>query len=307
MLSAIVVNHRSNPLVEACVRSLLSGTEAPDEVIVVDNEGVDRGLSPELAGGPPRARRRPRAEPRLRGLVQCRRRRSRSGDLLLFLNPDVTVAPDCIERCLRALARRPGDRGRDAAALERPDGTLDHASHRGLPTPGASLAYKLGLHRAFPGSRRMGRYTMSWLDPTTDHDIEACSGAFLLVRRSALDAAGGWDERYRFYAEDLDLCLRIATTGGRIRYLGSARATHLKGALSHHETPDRSLDDGELAVKRWVQREIVASHRLFFEEHLRAGAALPTRLAIELDVRRPGLPAPRTRPRRPGLRRASTA
>ena len=279
MLSAIIVNHRSNPLVEACVRSLLSGTMAPDEVVVVDNEGVHGGLSPELA-----------ADPRVRVLVRstnpgyaasCNAGADlASGDLLLFLNPDVTVAPDCLERCLRVLSDDP-DVAVVTPRLERPDGTLDHASHRGLPTPGASLAYKLGLHRAFPGSRRMGRYTMSWLDPTTDHDVEACSGAFLLVRRQALDAAGGWDERYRFYAEDLDLCLRIGTSGGRIRYLGSAHATHLKGALSHHETPDRSLDDRELAVKRWVQREIVASHRLFFEEHLRAGAALPTRLAIE--------------------------
>jgi GT2 family glycosyltransferase len=279
VLNAIIVNHRSNRLVDACVRALLSGTKVPDEVIVVDNEGADGGLSPELV-----------ADPRVRLLIRstnpgyaasCNAGAEMArGELLLFLNPDVTVAPDCLERCLRVLADEP-----DVAVVtprpERPDGSLDHASHRGLPTPGASLAYKLGLHRAFPGSRRLGRYTMSWLDPTTDHDVEACSGAFLLVRRAALDAAGGWDERYRFYAEDLDLCLRIGTAGGRIRYLGSARATHLKGALSHHETPDRSLDDRELAVKRWVQREIVASHRLFFEEHLRGGVTLPTRLAIE--------------------------
>jgi GT2 family glycosyltransferase len=279
VLSAIVVNHRSNPLVEACVRSLLSGTKAPDEVIVVDNEGGDGGLSGELAN-----------DPRVRLVVRssnpgyaasCNAGAGlASGDLLLFLNPDVTVAPDCLERCLDVLAQEP-DVAVVTPRLERPDGSLDHASHRGLPTPGASLAYKLRLHRAFPSSRHMGRYTMSWLDPTTDHDVEACSGAFLLVRRTALEAAGGWDERYRFYAEDLDLCLRIGTDGGRIRYLGSAQATHLKGALSHHETPDRSLDDGELAVKRWVQREIVASHRLFFEEHLRSRVALPTRLAIE--------------------------
>jgi GT2 family glycosyltransferase len=279
VLSAIVVNHRGNPLADACVRSLLAGTRAPDEVVVVDNEGVAGGLAPDLA-----------ADPRLRVVARasnpgyaasCNAGAALvTGDLLLFLNPDVTVDADCLERCLAALE----DPGVAVVTprLERPDGSLDHASHRGLPTPGASLAYKLRLHRVFPGSRRMGRYTMSWLDPATDHDVEACSGAFLLVRRAALGAAGGWDERYRFYAEDLDLCLRIGATGGRIRFLGSARATHLKGALSHHETPDRSLDDGELAVKRWVQREIVASHRLFFEEHLRAGAALPTRLAIEV-------------------------
>jgi GT2 family glycosyltransferase len=280
VLSAIVVNHRSNPLADACVRSLLGGTLPPDEVIVVDNEGRDGGVSAALA-----------ADPAVRVVVRddnpgyaaaCNAGASLAeGDLLLFLNADVTVDTECVERCVGALVADPGV-AVVTPRLERLDGSLDHASHRGLPTPGASLAYKLGLDRLFPRSRRMGRYTMSWLDPLTEHDVEACSGAFMLVRRSALVRAGAWDERYRFYAEDLDLCLRIGSMGGRIRYLGSARATHLKGAFSHHDTPDDSLDDRELAVKRWVQREIVASHRLFFEEHLRAQAALPTRLAIEL-------------------------
>ncbi len=159
---------------------------------------------------------------------------------------------------------------------------LDHACHRGLPTAGASLAYKLRLHRIFPRSRRLGRYTMSWLDPATDHDVEACSGAFLLISRADLDAAGRWDERYRFYAEDLDLCLRVGAAGHRVRYLGTVEATHLKGAFSHTSTPDRQLAPSQRQVKRWVQRQVIASHRLFFEEHIRQRSMAPTRLAIEL-------------------------
>jgi GT2 family glycosyltransferase len=123
---------------------------------------------------------------------------------------------------------------------------------------------------------------MAWLDPATDHDVEACSGAFLLVARSTLDTVGGWDERYRFYAEDLDLCVRVARLGLRVRYLGTVTATHLKGAFSHHRTPDRALDPSQRAVKRWVRREINASHRLFFEEHLRSGTWLPTRILVRL-------------------------
>ncbi|CAN5789740.1 glycosyltransferase family 2 protein [soil metagenome] len=280
VLSAIVVNHRSHPLVNDCLRSLLAGSQVPDEIIVVDNEAASGGLEADLASDP-RVRLVLRsANPGYAASCNDGAAEAR-GDLLLFLNADVTLAPECLERCLSALASDPAI-GIVTPRLDRPDGSLDHACHRGLPTPSASLAYKVGLHRLVPRSRRLARYTMSWLDPSTDHDIEACSGAFMLIRRDTLAAAGGWDERYRFYAEDLDLCLRVVSKGGRIRYLGTARATHLKGAFSHNETPDQSLDLAERAVKRWAQREIVASHRLFFREHLRAGAAPPMRLVIEL-------------------------
>jgi hypothetical protein len=204
-----------------------------------------------------------------------------SGDRLLFLNADVTVDSDTLARCEAELG---GDAsiGIVTPRLVRPGGDIDHACHRGLPTATASLAYKLRLDRLFPRSRRLARYTMAWLDPSTDHDVESCSGAFLLIPRAVLDAAGGWDERYRFYGEDLDLCLRVSQAGHRVRYLGTVQATHLKSAFSHNDTPDRELDSSQREVKRWVQREVIASHRLFFEEHIRADSAAPTRLAIEL-------------------------
>src|SRR5688572_30488350 len=185
MLSAIVVNHRSNDLVNACLRSLLAGSIVPDEVIVVDNEGADGGLTPELA-----------AQERIRVLVT----RSNAGyaaacnagvavargERLLFLNADVFLSPDCLERCVAVLTADPAI-GIVSPRLVRPDGRLDHACHRGLPTPFASLAYKLRLHRLAPWSRRLGRYTMAWLDPSTEHDVESCSGAFLLIGRDVLD------------------------------------------------------------------------------------------------------------------------
>jgi GT2 family glycosyltransferase len=278
VLSAIIVNHRSSRLVNGCIRALLAGTVVPDEVVVIDNEATDGALDPDLADGPVRLIRIA-SNPGYAAACNTGAAAAR-GDLLLFLNPDVTVSDGCVERCVAALATDPSI-GVVGPRLERPDGRLDHACHRGLPTPMASFAYKLRLHRLMPGSRRLSRYTMAWLDPRTDHDIEACSGAFLLIRRDVLETVGGWDERYRFYAEDLDLCLRVGARGLRVRYLGTVTATHLKGALSHHGMADGSLSASQREVKRWAQREIIASHRLFFQEHLRQGARLPVRLLID--------------------------
>jgi GT2 family glycosyltransferase len=280
LLSAIIVNFRSSHLANDCLRSLLGGNRPPDQIVVIDNEGSDGGLAPEFAADPRVLLRIVDANPGY--AASCNLGASlANGDDLLFLNADVIVEPDSVERCEAALH---GDTAISIVTprLVRLDGSLDHACHRGLPTPLASIAYKLRLHRIFPRSRRLARYTMAWLDPLTDHDVEACSGAFMLIERERLDTAGGWDERYRFYAEDLDVCLRVREAGGRIRYLGTVTAIHLKGAFSHNDVPDAALDGSQREVKRWAQRQIIASHRLFFEEHLRAESAPPMRFAIEL-------------------------
>jgi N-acetylglucosaminyl-diphospho-decaprenol L-rhamnosyltransferase len=266
VLSAVVVNHRSSHLVDACLRSLLAGSRPPDEIVVVDNEARRDRLPSHLPSTPP-VRLIARSEnPGYAASCNTGRRAAR-GSVLLFLNADVTVGGDCLARCHDVLTTDPTV-AIVTPRLEREDGSLDHASHRGLPTPLSSFAYKLRLDRVLPWSRRVGRYRMAWLDPRTDHDVEACSGAFLMVRSAHLDAIGGWDERYRFYGEDLDLCLRMRERGRRVRYIGTARATHVKGAFSHLGTPDHRLDEDELDVKRWVRREIARSHRLFFDEHL---------------------------------------
>ena len=283
MLSAIIINHRSSMLADAAARSLLGGSLAPDEIVVIDNEGTDGGLSAEL-----------RARPDVRLVARAENpgysascnlgAKSARGDILLFLNADVALEPDCLRRCAAILADDPGI-GIVTARLVRPDGTLDHACHRGLPTTASSLAYLLRLHRLAPRSRRLGGYTMSWLDPLTEHDVEACSGAFMLMPRAVLDAAGGWDERYRFYGEDLDLCLRVRDAGWRVRYVADAVATHVKGAFSLRDVPDEALTPEQRRHKLAVRRDVLAAHRLFYAEHLEAGAAWPMRRAAELLFR----------------------
>ena len=262
----IIINFRSSELVVDCVQSLLATVCPPDEIIIVDNDArLDATGHPDLQDS--RVRTLARSENPGYSASCNDGARVATGDVLLFLNADVTVSA-CLERCLEVLENA-ADVGVVSCRLIRPDGTFDHACHRGIPTPEASLAYKLRLHRLLPRSRRANRYLMSWLKEDTEHDIEACSGAFLMIRREVLDAVGGWDERYRFYAEDLDLCLRVSRTGRRIRYVGSVSATHLKGAFSNNRVPDADLDPEQLWVKHRTNREIVRSHRLFFDEHMR--------------------------------------
>ena len=275
---AVVVNYRTYELVETCIAALKTSAAAPEDLVVVDNESDPQKVAALVQALPTI---RVVASPGNDGYARACNQgwKGATTDFVLFINPDVTVRPDCIARCLEACTQDQSI-GIVTCRLVRPDGTLDHACHRGIPTPVASLAYALRLDRVWPRSRRLARYTMAWLDPETVHDVEACSGAFMLVRRSALEAVGGWDERYWFYAEDLDLCLRVGHAGLRVRYVGTATATHIKGASSHLRERSRDLAPRELTHKRMIQGAIVDSHSLFFREHFEGTTAWPISTAI---------------------------
>ena len=102
-----------------------------------------------------------------------------------------------------------------------------------------------------------------------------------MARTGTLDGLGGWDEAYWFYAEDLDLCLRMAQAGLRVRFIGTATAVHVKGASSHLRDGDDGLSAAELAAKHRVRTAIAASHERFYRQHLAATTRLPLRLALE--------------------------
>lgn len=277
-VAAVIVNYRRYDLLQLCIASLLGSSRAPDEIIVIDN-AAQRDRLAEVAAAFPTVRVIGNEDNRGYAAACNQGWQATSSYSVLFLNADITLPPDCLARCLDE-GGSDHDIGVVTPRLVRPDGRFDHACHRGTPTPVASLAYALRLHRVFPRSRRLARYTMSWLDPATVHDIEACSGAFLLVSRADLEAVGGWDERYWFYAEDIDLCLRLRRMGKRVRYLGTTTAVHVKGASSRLRVSSRDLPPAERRHKLRVQRAIVDSHSLFFREHFQRTTPLPLSVAI---------------------------
>jgi cellulose synthase/poly-beta-1,6-N-acetylglucosamine synthase-like glycosyltransferase len=113
------------------------------------------------------------------------------------------------------------------------------------------------------------------------HDVEACTGAFLLIRRAAFVAVDGWDEAYRFYGDDLDLCARVRAAGYRVRYVGTERAVHVKGASSHlHESGEIVLSPSQRRTRSASARAVVDSHERYYELHMQARTVRPLRPLI---------------------------
>lgn len=152
--------------------------------------------------------------------------RAGSAPVVLVLNPDVEVRPGTLERVLAALEEHP-EAGACGCLLERPDGTPDHASRRGFPTPLSALGW---FTRIAPSGYALAGY---------DHagPVDAINGAFMALRRAALDDVGLFDEGYWMYMEDLDLCRRLADAGWSCWFEPSASALHLKGGTAGRRSP----------------------------------------------------------------------
>jgi GT2 family glycosyltransferase len=147
-----------------------------------------------------------------------------SGAWVVFANPD--VVPD--SRAVDQLVGFAGTRERCGIAGPRtvwPDGTWQPTRRR-FPTVRGTLVRRTPLRRLFPPLERQRDHYLLDEDVSTPVEADWLLGAFLLMRRAMLDELGGWDEGYRHYVEDIDLCYRAMRTGWERWYVPSARATH---------------------------------------------------------------------------------
>jgi len=164
--------------------------------------------------------------------------RQTNGEWLACANADVALEPGALNAMLAAGAEP--QIGCVAPHLVLPDGSSQPSLHR-FPTLGFTVAVNLGLYRLSRGiADRMlmpGRYDLG-----RPREPDWAVGAFLLLRRSALEEVGGFDERLWMYAEDLDLGWRLRRAGYRTRYVPEARVRHASGAAARREFGERVVD-----------------------------------------------------------------
>jgi GT2 family glycosyltransferase len=227
-LGVAIVHYRADDLLRRCLDRLRRSTLQDFAVCVVDN-GSDEGLT-WLDGLDPRIDVvRPSANLGFAAGVNLAVRRLPASPFLLLLNPDVLVEEHTLAAVRETLEGHPG-LGAATCRLVLPDGAIDPACRRAEPTLFSAFAKQFGLAALFPRSARLGRYNLRALDPERPHAIDSGSGAFLMLRRRAFAAAGGLDERYFLYGEDLDLCRTVRGAGWAVAYTPSAQALHVKGS-----------------------------------------------------------------------------
>jgi N-acetylglucosaminyl-diphospho-decaprenol L-rhamnosyltransferase len=149
----------------------------------------------------------------------------------VLLNADTEVPPDAFYRMMQYMDSRP-EIGVAGPKLVLNDGSLDLACRRSFPTPLVSFYRFSGLSKLFPDHPQFGRYNMTFADPDEELEVDSVVGAYMQVRREAIEAVGLLDETFFMYGEDLDWAYRIKTAGWKVFYYPSVVIKHVKRASS---------------------------------------------------------------------------
>lgn len=226
-LSIIIVNYNVKHYLEQCLLSVekaLVGVSG--EVFVVDNCSTDgsvaylrdrfpwvRYIENDVNVGFSKANNQAIRESR--------------GKYVLLLNPDTFIAESTLRECIDFMDSK-SDAGMCGVSMLRADGSFAPESRRGVPTPFVAFCKMSGLGSLFPKSRLFGRYYMQYLNRYAINKIEIVSGAFMFIRKEALDKVGLLDEAFFMYGEDIDISYRVLRAGYRNYYLPSL-ILHYKG------------------------------------------------------------------------------
>ena len=180
-LAVVVVNYNAGEYLARCVMSVIeaSGSLALD-LLVVDNASRD---SSAVVAAARTTQVRIINNPTNRGPSGAWNQGARAVDApwILFLNPDGTIYES------------------------------------GRPFPGVVQAVGHAFFGPFAPSNRFTRaYRQTSWDRSTEREVDWVSGAAMLIRRSAFEQVGGFDEAFWLYGEELDLCTRLRDMGWKV-------------------------------------------------------------------------------------------
>lgn len=226
-LSIVIVNYNVKHYLRQCLDSVRKAIEGMDaEVFVVDNHSRDGSV--EYLKQRYQDVKFIESNHNL-GFARANNlaiRQSR-GKYVLLLNPDTIVAEDTIRNVISFMDAHE-EAGGVGVRMLKCNGESALESRRGMPTPMTAFYKMCGLCRRFPKSRRFGKYYMGYLPWDKPCQIDIISGAFCMLRHTALDKVGLIDEDFFMYGEDIDLSYRLLKGGFQNWYLPET-ILHYKG------------------------------------------------------------------------------
>jgi Predicted glycosyltransferases len=217
-LSVVIVSYNVKHFLELCLCSLYRAIDKlPVEVFVVDNASSDGSLE-YLIPRFPKVNFISNNENVGFARANNQAIAVAKGEYTLLLNPDTVLGENTITDCLQYMENNP-DVGGAGVKMITGDGSFLPESKRGFPTPMVSLYKLTGISKLFPNSHRFGKYHLRYLDENECHSVDVLAGAFMFLRKSALDKCGLLDEDFFMYGEDIDLSYRITKAGYKNSYL----------------------------------------------------------------------------------------
>ena len=273
ILSIIIVNYNVKHFLEQCLMSVRKALQdIESEVIIVDNNSVDGSV--QMLQEKFLAEITLIANTDNPGFSKANNQgiHISTGKYILLLNPDTVVEENTFRICIDFMEKHP-EAGALGVKMIDGSGKFLPESKRGFPTPAVSFYKIFGLSALFPRSKTFGKYHLSYLDKDENHAIEILAGAYMFMRKAALDKVGYLDEDFFMYGEDIDLSYRITQGGYENYYLADTKIIHYKG----ESTKKGSLN----YVKVFYQAMIIFAKKHFSGSHQRTFIAM-IQLAVYL-------------------------
>ena len=225
-LSIVVVSYNTKAMTEACLDSVYRNLcRLNAQVILVDNDSKDGSVDMVRERFPQveliaNADNRGFAKANNQGFALCK------GEYILLLNSDTVVLDDVLQRSVE-YAREHRDVGAFGCRVLNTDRTMQPTCS-GFPTLFRLLLLATSLDR-LKGPAFLDGYLLRRWKRDTERDVEVISGCYMLIRREVLEQVGGLDERFFFFGEETDWCLRMRQAGWRLVFAPVGEIIHHGG------------------------------------------------------------------------------
>ncbi|HMQ69362.1 MAG TPA: glycosyltransferase family 2 protein [Ignavibacteria bacterium] len=230
-LSIVIVTWNSKDEIGNCLRSIIDNTkDLSYEIVIVDNDSKDKTVDEIRSIGEEDFHRIKLIQNETNtGYTKASNQgiSSSSGKYILLLNPDTITEEDSIKILLEKLIS--GEKtGAAAPQLLNPDGSIQ-SSCRKFPGFWDMFCEFTFLSSIFPGSRIFSRWKMNYFDHNMECTVEQPMAAALMIRKEVLNNTGNFDERFKMFFNDVDLCRQICDSGYDIIFYPQSKIIHEKG------------------------------------------------------------------------------
>ena len=289
-LSIVIPTYNAHEWIEQCLDSIgLHGPSGGYELLVVDDKSTDDTVAIVREKFPDVRLFSNEKNVGFGRTVNVGLRAS-SGKYILALNNDTWMHEGALDAMMAYLDQH-SDAGIVGPKVLSGDGSLQQQCRRRIPTPTAALLYFSGVAKLFPKNPKVAGYLMTAADENQTTEVDAVSGACLMVRRAVLDQIHGFDEEYYLYGEDMDFCWRTKLAGWKVVYHPNAVITHFGGQGGTGKKRLYATIEWQRAM--WIFYRKHRAPRVAFPERalVYSGIALKTAIAVAISlVRRSGTP-----------------
>lgn len=247
-LSIIIVNWNSKEYLQTCIASIITRTsDVTYEVVVIDSGSFD-GVDEMLRQCYPQVRFI--QSDRNVGFAQANNIAftASSGRNVLFLNPDTELEGSAIDNLVHGLDSQQ-DAGVVGAKLLNSDRSVQTSCIQAFPTILNQLLDSNALRRTFPKAGMWGTAPLV-SDTNLPAEVDAVSGACLMIKRAVFETVHMFSTEYFMYSEDVDLCFKVKEAGWNTYYIPAAVVVH-HGGTSSAQSNENAFSNVMLLESRW--------------------------------------------------------